>query len=166
MNAFSCCRHRLACQVSQPRHRKLGSTAKSSGPFLWSFRHYSRSSRMLPTYKPEVKASDVFLCGLHTKNTRPRDLSGGLRGLQTASENIRRAFMWSQPKIIPRNPLCGLRGLLEAGSESIRRVSVRSSPKVIPRDRCLRAMAERLRKRLRGMRGWSDYAIVAAICEI
>ena len=28
------CRHRLACQVSQTRHRKLGSTAKSSGPFL------------------------------------------------------------------------------------------------------------------------------------
>ena len=60
-----------------------------------------------------------------------------------------------QPKIIPRNPLCGLRGL-EAGSESIRRVSVRSSPKVIPRDRCLRAMAEILRKGLRGMRGWSE----------
>ena len=60
-----------------------------------------------------------------------------------------------QPKIIPRNPVCGLRGL-EAGSESIRRVSVRSSPKVIPRDRFLRAIAEILRKGLRGMRGWSE----------
>ena len=117
---------------------------------------------------------------------RPRNLSGGLRGLQTGSESIRRVSVWSshkkrdqgtflvgseackpqvktsdvllcgpQPKIIPRNPLCGLRGL-EAGSESIRRVSVRSSPKVIPRDSCLRAMAEILRKGLRGVRGWSE----------
>ena len=74
-------------------------------------------------YKPQVKTSDVFLCGL-------------------------------QPKIIPRNPVCGLRGL-EAGSE-IRRVSVRSSPKVKPRDRFFRAIAEILRKGLRGMRCCSE----------
>ena len=109
---------------------------------------------------------------------RPRNLSGGLRGLQTGSESIRRVSVWSshkkrdqgtflvgseackpqvktsdvflcglQPKIIPRNPVCGLRGL-EAGSESIRRVSVRSSPKVIPRDRFLRAIAEIFSARL------------------
>ena len=112
--------------------------------------------------------------------------SGGLRGLQTGSESIRRISVWSshkkrdqgtfllgseackpqvktsdvflcglQPKIIPRNPVCELRGL-EAGSESIRRVSVRSSPKVIPRDPFLRAIAEILRKRLRRLRGWSE----------
>ena len=90
-----------------------------------------------------------------TQKTRPRDLSGGLRGLQTARETSDVFLCGLQPKIIPRNPVCGLRGL-EAGSESIRRVSVRSSPKVIPRDRFLRAIAEILRKGLRGMRGWSE----------
>ena len=37
-NFFACfqllCKHRLACQVSQTRHGKLGPPAKSSGPFL------------------------------------------------------------------------------------------------------------------------------------
>ena len=31
---FLLCKHRLACQVSQTRHGKLGPPAKSSGPFL------------------------------------------------------------------------------------------------------------------------------------
>ena len=106
-------------------------------------------------YKPEVKASDVFLCGLHTKK---RDQGTFLVGSEACKPQVKTSdvlLCGPQPKIIPRNPLCGLRGL-EAGSESIRRVSVRSSPKVIPRDRCLRAMAEILRKGLRGMRGWSE----------
>ena len=47
--------------------------------------------------KPEVKASDVFLCGLHPR-LRPRDLSGGLRGLQTGKESIRRVSVWSSPQ--------------------------------------------------------------------
>ena len=45
---------------------------------------------------PEVKASDVFLFGLH-----PKDLSGGLRGLQTGSESITHAFAWSSPNLNP-----------------------------------------------------------------
>ena len=58
---------------------------------------------------PEVKASDVFLFGLHpkikpetfllvvfTQKMRPRGLSGGLRDLQTGSESIRRCFFFSQ----------------------------------------------------------------------
>ena len=93
----------------------------------------------------------VYTAGI----SAPKGPSGGLRGLQTASENIRRVFMWSSAKNHTKKPVCGLRGL-EAGSESIRRVSVRYSPKVIPRDRFLRAIAEILRKGLRGMRGWSE----------
>ena len=98
-----------------------------------------------------MKASDVFLCGLHTKN----ETKGPSEACKPQVKTSDVLLCGPQPKIIPRNPLCGLRGL-EAGSESIRRVSVRSSPKVIPRDRCLRAMAEILRKGLRGMRGWSE----------
>ena len=103
--------------------------------------------------KPEVKASDVFLCGFHKK----RDQGTFLVGSEACKPQVKTSdvlLCGLQPKSIPRNPVCGLRGL-EAGSESIRRVSVRS-PKVIPRDRFLRAIAEILRKGLRGMRGWSE----------
>ena len=44
----------------------------------------------------EVKASGVFLFGLHPK-IKTRDVSGGLRGLQTGSESITHAFAWSSP---------------------------------------------------------------------
>ena len=49
---------------------------------------------------PEVKASGVFLFGFHPKN-QTRDLSGGLRGLQTGSESITHAFAWSSPNLNP-----------------------------------------------------------------
>ena len=81
--------------------------------------------------KPEVKASDVFLFGLHpkfkpetflvgfdtcfcavfhptsvfTQKMRPRALSSRLRDLQTGSESIRRAVSSSK---MPRDRLCRL----------------------------------------------------------
>ena len=66
-----------------------------------------------------------------TQKTRPRDLSGGLRGLQTASENIRRAFVWSSAKNHTKKPFMWA-PRLRSQVKSIRRVSVRSSPIVIP----------------------------------
>ena len=47
-----------------------------------------------------VKASDVFLCGLHPKNEAKRPF-WWLRDLQTGSESIRRAF--SSFKMMPRD---------------------------------------------------------------
>ena len=96
---------------------------------------------------PEVKASDVFLFGLHPMKP---EISGGLRGLQTGSESITHAFVWSsEPQ--PRDHLLSSeegirvsvwsspkkmrpRGLSGGtGSKSIRRAF--SSLKMIPRDR-------------------------------
>ena len=49
------------------------------------------------TSKPEVKHQTCF-CVVFTQRMRPRNLSGGLRGLQTESESIRRVFVWSSHK--------------------------------------------------------------------
>ena len=57
----------------------------------------------------EKCSSQDVVALVHDLSTLPaypplRDLSGGLRGLQTASENIRRVFVWSSAKNHTKKP--------------------------------------------------------------
>ena len=93
----------------------------------------------------------LFL-GLTRTGNEPRDLSGGLRGLQTASENIRRVFVWSSAKNHTKKPCMWLPGTAP---------KKRSLGITLGEDRtetCLMLSlpAFKLRKGLRGMRGWSE----------